>query len=196
MLKLYGFKPSGNSYKPRLLLELLNVEYEWIDVDLANGGNQSPEYLAINPLGQVPTLVDGEIKLADAQAILFYIARYYGGNSWLPVDTLPLSKVVRWLSTTAGEVRQGLENARLYHFFGVTSINIERANQVAERILKHLDEHLRTRKWLEFERPTIADIAVFAYVNVAHEGKIDLAPYPSVIDWANRVKQLPGFIPM
>lgn len=196
MIKLYGHEMSGNSYKARLLLELLKIEYEWIKVDLMTGAHKSPDYLALNPFGQVPLLIDGEIKLADAQAILVYLARQYGGDSWLPLETLPLAQVVRWLSTTAGEVRQGPENARLHYLFGATAINIERAHQKAEHILTQLDQHLSTRTWLEFERPTIADIAVFPYVALARDGKIELDVYPNVLAWIDRVKQLPGYVPM
>lgn len=196
MIKLYGHELSGNSYKVRLFLQLLNLDYEWIKVDLLKGEHKSPEYLALNPFGQVPLLRDGETKLADAQAILVYLARQYGGEPWLPLEPLPLALVIRWLSITAGEVRQGLENARLYHLFGATSINIERAYQKAEHILTQLDQHLNTRTWLEGERPTIADVAVFPYIALASDGKIDLAPYPQVIAWIDRIKQLPGYLPM
>jgi glutathione S-transferase len=196
MIKLYGHEISGNSHKVRLMLSLLNLEYEWIAVDLMKGEHKSPEYLAMNPFGQVPLLVDGETKLADAQAILVYLARQYGNDQWLPLEALPLAQVVRWLSTTAGEVRQGPENARLYHLFGAgTNINIERATQKAEFILTQLDQHLSTRTWLEFERPTIADIAVFPYVAMAKDGKIALDSYPHVLSWIERVKQLPGYLP-
>jgi glutathione S-transferase len=196
MIKLYGHEMSGNSYKARLLLELLNLDYEWIKVDLMKGEHKTPEFLALNPFGQVPLLIDGDTKLADAQAILVYLARQYGGDQWLPIDALPLAQVMRWLSTTAGEVRQGPENARLYYLFGATSINIERAHQKAEFILNQLDQHLSTRTWLEFERPTIADVAAFPYVALARDGKIDLDAYPNVLAWIDRVKQLPGYIPM
>jgi len=196
MIKLYGHEMSGNSFKVRLFLELLNIEYEWIKVDLMKGEHKSPEYLALNPFGQVPLLVDGNTTLADAQAILVYLARQYGGEEWLPTDALPLAQVVRWLSTTAGEVRQGPENARLYYLFGATSINIERAHQKAEHILTQLNQHLSDRQWLEFDRPTIADVAVFPYVALAPDGKIDLTPHPNVLAWIDRVKQLPGYIPM
>ncbi|MBD2357118.1 glutathione S-transferase [Tolypothrix sp. FACHB-123] len=196
MIKLYGHEMSGNSYKARLLLELLKIEYEWVKVDLMIGEHKSPEYLALNPFGQVPLLIDGETKLADAQAILVYLARQYGGDQWLPLEALPLAQIVRWLSTTAGEVRQGPENARLHYLFGATAINIERAHQKAEHILTQLDQHLSTHTWLEFERPTIADIAVFPYVALARDGKIALDAYPNVLAWIDRVKQLPGYLPM
>jgi glutathione S-transferase len=197
MMKLYGHEVSGNSYKVRLMLSLLNLEFEWSKVDLMKAEQQSPEYLAMNPFGQVPLLVDGETKLADAQAILVYLARQYGGEKWLPVDGLALAQVVRWLSTAAGEVLQGPANARLYHLFGAgTKINIERATQKSEFILTQLDRHLSTRTWLEFEHPTIADVAVFPYVALARDGKISLDGYPNVLAWIDRVKQLPGYIPM
>lgn len=196
MIKLYGHDMSGNSYKVRLFLELLGLDYEWIKVDLMKGAHKQPDYLALNPFGQVPLLIDGDTTLADAQAILVYLARQYGGEKWLPLEALPLAQVVRWLSTTAGEVRQGPENARLYHLFGANSINIERAHQKADHILTQLDQHLSTHTWLEFERPTIADVAVFPYVALARDGKVDLDKYPNVLAWIERVKQLPGFVPM
>jgi glutathione S-transferase len=197
MIKLYGHEISGNSYKAQLMLSLLNLDYEWVRVDLMKGAQKAPEYLAMNPFGQVPLLVDGDIQLADAQAILVYLARQYGGESWMPLDALPMAQVMRWLSTTAGEVRQGPEHARLYHLFGAgTNINIERATQKSELILTQLDQHLSTHTWLEFERPTIADIAVFPYVALARDGKINLDVYPHVLAWIERVKQLPGYIPM
>jgi glutathione S-transferase len=196
MIKLYGHELSGNSYKVRLFLELLHLKYEWVGVDVRKGEHKTLEYLAINSFGQVPSLIDREIKLADAQAILVYLARKYGEEKWLPLDALPLARVVRWLSTTAGEIRQGVENARLHHLFGVTDINIDRANQKAEYILTQLDLHLNNRTWLECDRPTIADIAVYPYVALARDGKIDLDSHPNVLQWIERVKQLPGYVPM
>jgi glutathione S-transferase len=197
MIQLCGHEISGNSYKVKLLLSLLNLEYEWIKVDLMKGEQNSPKYLALNPFGSVPLLVDGDTKLADAQAILVYLARQYGGDKWLPLDAISLAKVVRWLSITAGEVRQGPEHARLYHLFGAgTNININRATQKSEFILTQLNEHLSTHTWLEFDRATIADVAVFPYIALARDGKIDLDIYPYVLSWIDRFKQLPGYIPM
>lgn len=196
MIKLYGHELSGNSYKVKLLLSLLGIEHEWIKVDLLKGEHKASEFQSLNPFGQVPVLVDGDTIIKDAQAILVYLARCYGGEQWLPLDTVSLSQVVRWLSTTAGEVRQGPESARLYYLFNATSIDIDRANQKAEFILTQLNQHLRDRQWLEFERITIADIAVFPYVALAPDGKIALDSYPHILAWIERVKTLPGFIGM
>lgn len=193
-MKLYGHELSGNCYKVKLMLSLLGIEYESIAVDLSKGAHQTAQFLTLNPFGQVPVLVDGDRTFADAQAILVYLARQYGSDRWLPLDAEPLSRITRWLSTTAGEVRQGLESARLYYLFDVTNINIDRATQRSEFILTQLDRHLSDREWLELERPTIADIAVFPYVALAADGKISLAPYANVLAWMERIEQLPGFV--
>ena len=196
MIKLYGHELSGNSYKVQLFLSLLGIEYEYVRVDLMKGEHKQPEFLKINPFGQVPTLIDDDLVIQDAQAILTYLAHSYSGEDWLPLDAESLSRVVRWLSTTAGEVRQGVENARLYHLFGAKSINIDRAMDKSHQILALLNQHLDGRNWLEFERPTIADIAVFPYVALAADGKISLDNYPHVLAWIKRIKNLPGFVGM
>ncbi|OLP19890.1 glutathione S-transferase [Leptolyngbya sp. 'hensonii'] len=196
MIQLYGHDLSGNSYKAKLMLSLLDLDYEWIKVDLLKGAHKQPDFLALNPFGQVPVLVDGDIVLADAQAILVYLARQYGGDQWLPLEALPLAQVIRWLSTTAGEVRQGPESARLYHLFKVTNLDLERTQQKSTFILTQLNTHLADRDWLELGHPTIADVAVFPYVALAPDGKIDLAPYPHLLAWIDRIKHLPKFIGM
>lgn len=196
MIKLYGHELSGNSYKAKLMLSLLGLDYEWVKVDLLAGAHKQPEFLALNPFGQVPVLVDGNTTLADAQAILVYLARQYGSEQWLPLAAEPMSRVIRWLSTTTGEIRQGPESARLYYLFNATSINIERANQKSEFILTQLNNHLADREWLELGHPTIADIAVFPYIALAADGQISLAPYPHIQAWIKRIKHLPGFIAM
>ncbi|BAZ23274.1 glutathione S-transferase domain protein [Kalymmatonema gypsitolerans NIES-4073] len=196
MIKLYGHELSGNSYKAKLMLSLLGLDYEWIKVDLLAGAHKQPEFLALNSFGQVPVLVDENTVLPDAQAILVYLARQYGGESWLPREAEPMSRVIRWLSTTAGEIRQGPEAARLYYLLKATSINLEQANQKAEFILTQLNNHLADREWLALERPTIADVAVFPYVALAPDGKISLDNYPNVLAWIERVKHLPGFVGM
>ena len=196
MIKLYGHELSGNSYKAKLMLSLLSLDYEWIKVDLLAGAHKQPEFLALNPFGQVPVLVDENTVLADAQAILVYLGRQYGGEAWLPSEAEAMSRVIRWLSTTAGEIRQGPEAVRLYYLFNATSINLEQANQKAAYILTQLNDHLADRQWLELERATIADVAVFPYVALANDGKISLDNYSNVLAWIDRVKHLPGFVGM
>ena len=197
MLKLYGHPMSGNSYKVKLLLSLLGLDYEWITVDLMKGEHKQPEFLTLNPFGQIPVLTDGDIVIADAQGALGYLARHYAlEGPWFPQEPVAMAAVIRWLSITAGEVRQGPESARLYYLFGVKAINIERATEKAAFILDQLNQQLSSQDWLVGSTPTIADVAVFPYVALAPDGKIDLSPYPHVLSWIERVKQLPGFVGM
>lgn len=196
MIKLYGHELSGNVYKVRLLLSLLDLEYEFVRLDILKGEHKQPEYLKINPFGQIPSLIDRDKVFLDAQAILVYLARQYGNEQWLPTDAEGLSKVVRWLSTTAGEIRQGVESARLFHLFKVQAINIDRAYEKSAFMLEQINNHLAEREWLELDRPTIADIAAFPYIALAGDGQVTLDEYPHILAWIERIKQLPAFVGM
>jgi glutathione S-transferase len=195
MLKLYDFKLSGNCYKIRLLLSLLKLEHELIPVDLKSGEQKTPEFLKLNQWGQVPVLVDGNIVLRDSQAILVYLARRYGQESWLPSDPEEMSLVIQWISTAVHDIQQGFAAARVYHLFG-RQLDIETATARAYGVLKVINQHLAQHQWLELDRPTIADIACFPYIALAEDGKISLDDYPNVVDWINRVKQLPEYVGM
>ncbi|VEP12331.1 Protein GstA [Hyella patelloides LEGE 07179] len=196
MIKLYGHELSGNVYKIRLLLALLEIEYEFVPIDVFKGEHKTPEYLKLNPFGQIPVLIDGDKVFPDAQAILVYLARQYGTEQWLPTEAESLSRVIRWLSTTAGEIRQGVESARLFHFFKVRTIDIDAATQKSAFILDLINRHLADREWLELEHPTIADIAAFPYIALAPDGQVSLEEYPYIVAWIERIKRLPGFVGM
>ena len=177
----------------------MGLAYEEITVALEEGEHQQPEFLALNPFAQVPVLVDGDAVIADAQAILVYLVRCYGGENadrWLPLDPLPMSEVMRWLSTTAGEVRQGPEFARLYHLFRVSTVDIEQATKKSTFIMQQLEQHLTNREWLACDRLTIADVAVFPYIALSRDGQVPLDVYPWVMNWIERIKQQPKFVSM
>lgn len=195
MIKLYDLTLSGNCYKARLMLSLLRLEHELMPVKLQAGEHKSEAFLKLNPLGQVPVLTDGDVVIRDAQAILVYLARRYGGEDWLPVEAEPMSKIMQWLSTAANEIQHGVAAARLYYLFNA-QIDIEQAQQKAYQILQILNQHLQERNWLECDRPTIADIACFPYIGLAQDGKISLEAYPYVNTWIKRIKQLSGYVDM
>ncbi|MDI3291290.1 glutathione S-transferase family protein [Polyangium sp. 15x6] len=194
-MKLYSHPLSGNSHKVRLLLSMLRLEHEEIVVDLLNGEHKTPSFLAMNPLGQVPVLVDGDETLRDSQAILVYLARKYGGEAWLPSDPAGLARVVQWLSFAANEVHHGPFLARLHFLLGV-QLDLGLAQDRSRAALDVLDAHLAKRAWLEHDRPTIADIAVFPYVGLVREGKVQLDDYRNVIAWVERIRALPGYVSM
>lgn len=193
MIKLYDFELSGNCYKIRLMLSLLGLEYERVIIALNKGEHKTEEFLKLNPLGQLPVLKDGDIVIRDSQAILVYLARRYGGEDWLPLEAEPMSQVVQWLSVAGNEIQHGVATVRK-HFLLNAKIDLEQAQNKAYQTLQMLDKHLSEHLWLECDRPTIADVACFAYVALAPDGKISLEPYPHVVGWIKRIKQLPGYI--
>lgn len=194
-MKLYSHPLSGNAHKARLLLSMLGLPYEEITVDVISGEHKKPEFLAINPFGSIPVLVDGEVCIRDSQAILVYLARKYGGDEWLPSEPTAMAKVVSWLAVAANECHHGPHTARLHFLLGL-DVDLSKAQAIAHGMLAVLDQQLATSSFLEGERPTIADLAVFPYVGLAPEGKIALSGYPNVNTWIGRIKALPGYVGM
>lgn len=194
MIKLYDATISGNCYKIKVLLSFLKVEHEIINVDLFKRQQKSAEFIALNEFGQVPVLVDGNETIRDSQAILFYLASKYDDGTWLPKDSVGQAKIIQWLSISANEIFNSFAMARVFYLLNRAEIDVERATARGYVLLKTLDLHLATRQWLEFERPTIADIACFPYVAMASEGKISLENYPHVNAWLDRFKQLPRYV--
>ena len=194
MITLYGMALSGNAYKVRLLLELLGVEYEEIPVNLRTGENRAESFLALNPRGQVPTLVDGEVTVWDSQAILVYLARRYG-HEWLPMEPAPMAEVMQWLAVAENELLFGLARARAVKFFG-RDFDLASCQAYGHGGLKVLEQQLADREWLAAGRPTIADIACMPYAALSYMGDIPLDDYPSVRAWIDRIRTLPGFIAM
>jgi glutathione S-transferase len=194
-MKLYDFELSGNAYKVRLLLSCLKLEYERIPVSLKDGEQKSPEFLALNPMGQIPVLVDGELCLRDSQAILVYLARRYGGEQWLPTEAVAMGKIMQWLFTAGHEIQVGPAAARVFHLFG-RLLDINHANQRSHDVLRLLDGQLKGRDWLALDRPTIADVACFPYIALTKDARIPLDLYVNVQAWIERFKQIPDFVEM
>jgi len=194
-MELYEIAPSGNCHKIRLFLSLLKIPYQSVQVDVASLQQKSESFLKMNPFGQLPVLKDEETVVWDSQAILIYLARQYAAPSWMPMDAAGLSRVMEWLSTAANEVARGPSTLRVHYKFG-RAIALEDALQATATVLPILEQHLIIEEWLAAEHITIADIAVYPYIALAPEGKIDLAPYPSICRWLGRIQALPNYIGM
>ena len=194
MITLYGAPVSGNAYKVRLLLNLLEVEFEEIDVNLRAGENRAGPFLALNPRGQIPVLVDGEVTVWDSQAILVYLARRYG-EAWLPADPAPMAEVMQWLAVSENELLFGLARARAVLHFG-RDFDLASSQAYGRAGLKVLEQHLAGNEWLAAGRPTIADVACMPYVALSHMGGIPLDNHPAARAWIDRMRALPGFIAM
>ncbi len=194
-MKLYDLTLSGNCYKVRLFAALAGIPVDIVPVDFLAGEHKRPPLSELNPWGEIPILVDGEVVLRDSQAILVYLARRYAGEAWLPNDPAAMAEVVQWLSTAANEVQNGPGAARLVDKFGYALDKADTLRRAA-RILPLIDARLADHDWLALDRPTIADCAVLPYVALAPEGGVALDDFPHIRAWIARVKALPGFVPM
>ncbi|CAA2136744.1 MULTISPECIES: glutathione S-transferase family protein [Methylobacterium] len=192
-MKLFHMALSGHAHRARLFLSLVGADCEIVEVDLAAGAHKTPDFLALNPFGQVPVLVDGDVVVPDSNAILVYLAKKLGRTDWLPEDAYGAAQVQRWLSVAAGPIAFGPAAARMITLFGArfdTAEVIARAHQILGRI----EAELADRAWIAADHPTIADVALYSYVAAAPEGNVELAPYAEIRAWLGRIEALPGFV--
>lgn len=193
-ITLYGTPLSGHAHRVALLLRMLGLPYETRDAPAEV--RQTAAFLALNPLGQIPVLVDGDVVLPDSNAILVYLAtRYDAAGVWYPADPVIAARIQRWLSIAAGEVRFGPATARVICAFGRPG-DLAAAQSIALRLLTFMEGYLKGQNWLVHAAPTIADLACYSYIAHAPEGGISLDPYPELRAWLLRVEALPGFVRM
>jgi glutathione S-transferase len=194
-IKLYRIALSGHCHRVELLLSLLGLPYELVDIDTANRAHKSPEFLARNAFGQVPVIEDGDVTLADSNAILVYLEGRYAPGQWLPRDPAQAAAVQRWLSVAAGQLAYGLHLARLITLFKRPANPAEPIAR-GKALVEVMEGELQARPFLAGERATLADLANYAYIALAPEGNVSLAPFPAVRAWLARIEALPGFVPM
>ncbi len=198
MYRLYDYLPSGNGYKVRLLLTLLGLPFERVELDIDRAETRTAAYLAKNPNGRIPALEleNGEV-LAESNAILFYLA---DGTPYLPDDRWLRAQVLQWMFFEQYSHEPYVAVAR--YFLQHLEMTEARRVLLAEKqdkgraALAVMEDHLATRTYFVGERPTIADLALYAYTHVADEGGYDLEPYPAVRAWLARVAAEPGHIPI
>ncbi|MBD3625203.1 MAG: glutathione S-transferase [Rhodobacteraceae bacterium] len=195
-VKLFRTPKSGHCHRVELMLSLIDVPYETVDLDMANGAHKAPAFLAISPLGQVPAIDDNGTTLSDSNAIITYLADRYGDLAqWAGRTPTERAEVQRWLSVAAGEIFQGPCSARLVTLFGA-QLDHETTKAKAHMLFEMMESHLQDRDWLALERPSLADVAGYSYIAHAPEGGVTLAPYPAIQDWLRRIEALPGFVGM
>jgi glutathione S-transferase len=198
MITVHGFSSSGNCHKVKLLLEQLGRDYRWIETDSSRGETRTAEFLAKNPNGRVPLLeLDDGRRMAESNAILCWLAEgteYFAGDAWQRAQALswmffeqyshePYVAVARFIRgwTPADSPRRA---------------ELPKLRERGHQALAVMERHLLSAPWFSGAAYGIADIALFAYTDVAGEGGFDLAPYPALRDWLARVRATPGFVPM
>jgi glutathione S-transferase len=198
VLRVHGDRFSGNCYKVQLILDLTGQPYEWVHVDITRGETRTPEFLALNPAGRIPIveLGNGEV-LSESNAILLHFAE---GTEYLPDDRLERTRVHQWMFWEQYDHEPNIATLRYWTClagFDEARRQAEPARrQAGLRALGVLEGRLAAHPFLVGDRFTVADIALFAYTHVAPDGGFDLAPFPAVRAWIDRVKAVPGFTPM
>jgi len=194
-IRLHGHPLSGHVHRVELFLSLLGLPFEKITVDLACAEHKSAAFLALNPFGQLPVIEDGDLVLADSNAILVYLALTYDADAqWLPRDAIAAARVQRWLSVAAGQLAHGPAAARVAVVFGRPQEQAPR--EAAARLFALMDQQLAAQPYLAAAHPTIADVALYSYTAHAPEGGVSLAPYPQLRQWLARIEALPRFVGM
>jgi glutathione S-transferase len=195
-LRLYDFLPSGNGYKIRLLLTQLGMPFERIEVDITQGLTRTPEFLNKNLNGKIPVLELEQGKyLAESNAILVYLSE---GTEYFPYDRFLRAQVLQWLFFEQYSHEPYIATPR----FWIHTLNrgeeykaeIEKRQISGYLALNVMENHLTTNSFFVGERYSIADIGLFAYTHVAHEGGYDLTPFTAIQAWINRVKNQPRYI--
>jgi glutathione S-transferase len=197
---LYSMQESGNAYKPRLLMHLLGVPFRLIETDPRKGQTRNAEFLSLNPNGRVPLLIlpDGR-KLSESNAILIYLAE---GTKYLPADRYERALVNQWLFFEQYEHEPQIAVARSYlHTYPdrrakVTPELLASWQTRGGHALSVMERRLADNDWLVGYGYTIADIALYAYTHVAHEGGFDLSKYPGISRWLARVAAEPRHVPL
>jgi glutathione S-transferase len=199
MFNLYTMQRSGNSYKVRLALALLDISYRAIEIDILQGESRTPEFLAKNPNGQVPLLevADGRY-LAESNAILWYIA---AGTRLAPENRLDRADAMQWMFFEQHALEPNIGAA--YFWLSLVkggrelhAYSLEDWMERGYRALQVMDDHLATHDYFAADQLTVADIALYGYTHLAEQCDYDLSGFPAIRAWLRRVEHEPRFIPM
>ena len=193
-IRIHGFPLSGHSHRVELFASIAGIAHETVLVNLAQAEHKQPQFLALNPAGQVPVIEDGEVVLSDSNAILVYLARRYAPG-YLPADPVHEAEVQKFLTLAAGEIAFGPAASRLINVFNA-ELDRDFCASTAAKVFGKLEAHLEGRDFLVADRPTIADVAIYSYTAHAPEGDVSLDPYPNIRRFLASVEQLDGFVPM
>ena len=199
MMVLYDFMGSGNGYKVRLLLAQLGLPYKLVERDILKGETRTPEFLAKNPNGRIPTLqLEDGTHLAESDAILWYLAE---GTKFAPATRLERAQTLQWMFFEQYSHEPYIAVARFWkHFF--TKLTPQQEIELPQRMEKGyaalgvMERHLASHPFFVGDRYGIADIALYGYTHVAGEGGFNLDNFPQVSAWLARVAAQPGHITM
>jgi len=197
-MQIYGDVKSGNCYKLKLLCALLSIEHDWVAIDILQGETRSDHFLSLNPNGQIPVCVtdDGAV-LTQSNAILFYLAE---GSRYWPDERLAQTRVLEWQFFEQYNHEPSIAVARFIKLYQGMPENRRDEHQdrlkAGYRALDVMQARLQNRDFLATDDCSLADISLYAYTHVAHEGGFDLSAYPAIRSWIARIQGLQGYVGM
>lgn len=199
MLKLYGFPPSPNDRKVRFVLKHLGIEFEDHVVDLSTGAHKKPEYLAINPFGRIPAIVDGDFRLSESNAIMQYVADKKPG-SLFPKEPRARIDVTRWQFWSTGQWGPAC-GALIFErvvkaFMGLGAPDaaaIAKGEEAFHREAAVLDNHLAGRDWVVGNAITVADVSLGVWLGYRAPAQLPLDKYKNVQRWIAKIEALPAW---
>jgi glutathione S-transferase len=197
-MKLYGFSASPRTWKVRAVAAQLGIPLEYQPLDAFKGENRTPQYLALNPAGRMPTLVDGDFVLWESDAILQYLASKTPNTLW-PDDARTRADIMRWQNWQSAHwgsdacVPLTFQNLvkGIFGLGGPDAAVVAKATEAFNKEAAVLDQHLAKRGWLVGSGPTLADFTVGSYLFYANEAKLPVAAYKNVTRWFERLSTLP-----
>ena len=198
MYKVYGDYNSGNCYKIKLMLNLLGAQYEWVPVDILNGETETEAFLAKNPNGKIPVLeLEDGTCLWESNAILNFLAE---GTPYLLTEPRLRTQMLQWQFFEQYSHEPTIAVARFIQFYlGLPEARMEEYRSLHKRgykALRVMEQQLVRTPFLVGDSFSIADIALYAYTHVAHQGGFDLTQFPAIQSWLERIKQQPGYVGM
>ena len=194
-MKVYGDARSGNCYKIQLVCALLDIDHEWVPVDILAGDTRTTEFLHLNPNGKIPVLAleDGR-TLWESNAIINYLAQ---GSELMPTDSFAAAQVQQWQFFEQYSHEPYVAVARFINkYLGLPDDRrdeYDAKQKGGHKALAVMEGQLQHTPYLVGEHLTTADIALYAYTHVAHEGGFDLALYPAIGAWLKRIAATPNY---
>ncbi len=197
-MRVYGDIYSGNCYKLKLLLAQLGIAHEWVHIEVVKRETHTPRFLALNPNGKIPVLeLDDGRSLAESNAIMHFLAT---GTQYLASDAFTHAQMLQWMFFEQYSHEPRIAVARyIVRYLGRPEAEEARLQSLyapGRHVLGVMEQHLAKAAWFAGDRYTIADIALYAYTHVAHEGGFDLTPFPAINAWLERVRREPRHITM
>lgn len=197
-MKIYGDKRSGNCYKIQLTCAFLSINYDWVDIDILKGDTNRAEFLDKNPNGKIPMLeLDDQRILVESNAIINYLAF---NSNLLPQNAYDLAKVQQWQFFEQYSHEPNIAVARFIEkYLGMPKERLseyQAKHQGGYKALMVMEQQLQHSEFIAGDVLTVADISLYAYTHVAHEGGFDLAQYPHVNSWMKRIAAQPNYLSM